>query len=310
MGAATRKKFTVETNRITLRFVIEEVTNTRLLQRIVWFILLATAFSLLNAQAFAQGTGSNEVQTESPVRQPVRKLTSAEHQQEIAEFYSQLTNHEVILDLENPDGIDPSLLPDSIASLVDENTKIVAYKETRRQDSPNLKAETQEECKAESSEAVITPMGGDISCTEHDGTLNATISSAFGGVEQYVQVIGWRYDWYPPCNQQCYGWEIDNHYGWWTRSNSSWDIDEAELLSYIYGENYCTESIDTINQATYPFDPAWQTSTKTYTYSLSGLPDKAVVPFTQGWSDTISDVYQYSSLHTDEATTRYVYPRG
>ena len=98
------------------------------------FVLLVLVLSV--------GPGAVMGQERPPVPpQPAersRELTEAEYQAEVAGLYAQHPDLRVIVDLEDPDGIDLSQLPSDIASLVDSNTRIVAFRETARLDSKRV----------------------------------------------------------------------------------------------------------------------------------------------------------------------------
>lgn len=61
-----------------------------------------------------------------------KELSEEEFQREEEELNKLPTGFVVVYDLEDPEGIDPDLLPAYAAEMVDGDTKIVAYKETAR----------------------------------------------------------------------------------------------------------------------------------------------------------------------------------
>ena len=61
-----------------------------------------------------------------------KEFTEEEYQRQIEEMNELPPGYVVLYDLEDPEGIDPDLLPPHAAAMVDSDTKIVAYRETAR----------------------------------------------------------------------------------------------------------------------------------------------------------------------------------
>jgi hypothetical protein len=137
---------------------------------------------------------SDTVQTESVI-----ELTDEQFEREIQEFYERHASNEVTINLHDDKGIEPSLLPANIVRSLDENVKIVAYKETK---SPGVNKDSRiDVCDDEETlDNKITLA----SCTV-DRTLDITLSSPHGGVQQFLRVIGTFDDNYPPCNNLVQG---------------------------------------------------------------------------------------------------------
>lgn len=266
---------------------------------ILLLLLFITQTSMLTS---AQPINDDPPQTlESP-----KELTPKEFQKDIDELYSRHPDFKIIIDLEDPKGIDPNLLPQDIANLVDGNTKIVAYKETRRAGN---------NVKASGLSSLYNKFCLSIGCASPSGSRDLTVADWYGNVKQYSRVYALRYDHYSGCDYytNCYGWEIENQWSKWDRTSYSWQVKNARMKTYIYGENYCTEASATLNYASYYFDPSFSNGTSTNWYSISGFPNKAYVPLTDygaGWSRTRSDIYLYSTLQYNDALTTQYWPRN
>lgn len=246
----------------------------------------------------AQGIGPDSETSSKP--EVPQELTIEEFQKEVEAFYKQYSHYIVTVDLEDPDGIDPELLPDDIASLVDSNTKVVAYKETKRPDSeqpPDSEQVTSPVSSLSSSCVLDIKLG--IWCRGNDGTRDLTVSDNFGGVEQFNRVWALRYDnyqgWYT-------GWEIEKQWAWWKRTNTSWSVSDAQMKTYIPGEDYCTQNPATLNHYSAWFTPSWS-GNNSYIYNISGFPNNAYVPIPSGWSRTQGDIYQYGTRKYNDAQT-------
>ena len=230
-----------------------------------------------------------------PAERP-RELREVEYQAKVADLYAQHPDLRVIVDLEDTDGIDPNLLPPDVASLVDSNTKVVAFRETARLDSgrvPGL-----------ASLCAIPSL--DIWCKSPDGSRDMTVSKWYGGVEQFCRVYALLYDDYPGA-PDFHGWEIEQQWSRWTRTDSSWTVHSARMWTLIPGEDYCTEDDATLNHGSTDFTPTWD-GNGTNWWTISGFANNAYVPFPHGWSWTQGDIYQNSSLKYNDAQTRQGWP--
>lgn len=259
---------------------------------------------ILSTGAFVAAPCQSTVCASHPIEDPAttersweraRELTNAEYSEQTAEFYDKRPHLEVVVDLEDPSGIDPSLLPPDVAAQVTGNTKIVAYKETERRDSSSR-------VPGDASLCNLRP--NKIECRENeDGSRDTTISNWFGGVEQFIRVQALRYDDYPGA-PDLHGWEVEKQYAKWARTDSSWTVLNCYMTTYIDGEDYCTQNDATLHHGSINFSPMWY-GNNTAWWSISEFSEKAYVPFHPGgYSHTRSDIYQYGSLKYDNAFTR------
>lgn len=265
-------------------------------------LLLSAGMGAVVAQkptAIARQSIDDPATTGSPELESPRELTEAEYLEEVAGLYAQHPDFELVMDLEDPNGIDPSLLPPDVASLVDSNTKIVAYREMARPDSST---------RVPGLASLCNIPFFDIGCETPDGIRDMTVSDWFSDVEQFCRVYALRYDDYPPA-PDLQGWEIEQQWSKWERADYSWSVYNARMRTYIPGENYCTQDDDTLNYASTFFQPTWY-GNETAWWSISGFPDEAYVPFPSGWSRTRSDIYQYGYLKFDDAYTYQFWPNS
>ncbi len=265
------------------------------------FVLLALVLSAGWGAVLAQQPPPAPFEVTPSTEEPVRGLTKAEYQEEIADFYDR-PDWEVVVDLEDPEGIDPDLLPPNLAALVNSDTKVVAYKETRHRDSRTL---------SDSTSSCDSSLLG-ISCKQDDnGSYDVTVSRKFGdnNVEQFNRILALRYEDYSGCGQPCTGLEFEKEWAWWTRTNSDWYVDDARMSVHADpADNYCTEEsgISFHYYSTF-FLPEWNGNT-TYYYYINGFPDEAYVTCC-GYSQTRGDIWQTEGrgdeLVKDNAITRH-----
>lgn len=182
------------------------------------FTLFGIMILLFFGIGLPQKEGSASTQYLEYIQESVNKLeipkemSDQEYQKAIEEFYDRYADFIVVVDLEDPKGIDPKLLPADIASLVDGNTKIVAYKETVRPDTKPTRFNNI----CEDSFILGIP------CKDsHDGTRDLAVSKNFGGVEQFSRVQALRYDEYTGCGRLCVGWEFEQQWSKWNRTDIS-----------------------------------------------------------------------------------------
>lgn len=231
---------------------------------------------------------------------PVTELTPEQYALEIEKFYQELPPHIVVIDLEDSKGIDPALLPDEIAELVRNGTKVTRYKVTRflpSEKAPGL---------AKLCEKTLL----DIPCADRSGTIDTERSSVYGSIEQYNRVLAYYYDDYPGCSpDQCTGYEVIRQYSRWTRTNSNWTVSGARISTIITNaKNYCTQASDSISRVSGYFTPTWADSVGTNTYYIDVAPGKAVVPsFASGYSRTEGDIFEGSILRKAGLTTDYIW---
>lgn len=270
----------------------------KLLSVLVLLMLLSAGIGKITAQEPLPASPQPTDPVVAGTSERPRELTEAGYRDEVAHLYAQHPALKVVVDLEDPDGIDPSLLPSNVASLVGSNTKIVAFRETARLGSKRVPGLA--------SPCRIGPLN--IGCKDPDGSRDMTVSNKFwdGGqyVEQFCRVYALRYDWYPGCGggQNCKGWEIEEQWAWWTRTDSSWTVCDGQMSTYIPGEDYCTENGATLNHGSTYFNPTWYGNQTGY-WSISGFANNAYVPFPSGWSRTEGDICRYGQLKYSNART-------
>lgn len=232
-----------------------------------------------------------------------KELTDEEYLKDVAEFYASHPDFEITVDLVDLKGIDPSLLPEDLKSLTDSGVRIVAYRETVRVEITSGKP---------NGLALLCalPLTG-IGCATASGSRDLTTSKVFGSVTEFARTIALRYDDYPGCGSgvNCFGWEIEKEYMWWTRSISTWNVKNGVMKTYIVGENYCTESNATLNYGSSTIaQPTWS-GNQTSKYSISGFPNIAYVPLpNSGYSYTQGDIYQGTTLKYDNARHYQYWP--
>lgn len=244
-----------------------------------------------------------ELQAQDEVPQ---EFTEAEYQQSIKEFYEQYKDFVVVVDLKDPNGIDPELLPDDIASVVDANTKVLAYKETI---NPTSNSE-QNSRFAAFCNSLLGDILLDISCADPDGSRDTTVTDIYGGVTQYSRVLALRYDEYEGCDRLCHGREFEKQWAKWQRTNSSWSIGDISArmgTTATSASNFCTQGFALLNKYSTFFTPTWNGNNTSW-YSISGFPNLAYVPSPPAVSFTQGDVYQSGALHTDDAMTTQSFP--
>lgn len=264
-------------------------------------ILLVLAVTLSFASTGIAQTALDEVPEE---------LTEAEYRAQNAQIYSDLARagFRVKINLADPKGVDPSLLPPDVADHIPPGVKIVAYVETERI-TVSEEQRASSACEPEQALAVDMPLMS-VWCDDYDATIDVTLSSILGSVEQFSRVYAFRYDYYPPCVfTNCHGYEIEKQWAKWTRTSSSWTVTNGRIQSYIDGEDYCTDQVDaTLNYASTFFDPTWDEN-ETNWWHIIGFPDTAYVPFNWGESWTQSDISDGYLLRYDDERTSNWWPR-
>jgi hypothetical protein len=131
-------------------------------------------------------SGNNDIESnriDEVVVEIPKEFTQQEYEEEIENFYKQYSDYEVVYDLYDENGIDSELLPPEISSMIDGNTKVVAYKETaKKTTAPKIDAFI---IPGEIGK-MIMPL---ISCaSSSDGTYDSTIFTTYGGVDQYIRL--------------------------------------------------------------------------------------------------------------------------
>ena len=221
-----------------------------------------------------------------------KEHTQREYEEEINAFYDEISDFEVLYNLQSPEGIDPKLLPLEITLLVDSDTKIIAYKETSRKVNS-------------------IPKVGDrgIPCATYNATRDITVSEVFGEIEQFSRVLALRYDQYPGCDRLCHGWEYEQQWARWTRDYPSWSIgaNSAQMKTYSTSpENFCTESQVSLNYASSWFTPTFSGNSTNW-WSISGFPNIAYVPFPSAISQTRGDVMESGIVEYNDAITSQLF---
>jgi hypothetical protein len=264
---------------------------------VAFSVSVAVALSASGAYALAIPPFQEEKILEAPM-----ELSADEYSADAEKFYSSHADLVVMVDLVNPQGIEAALLPSDIKSLIKPGFRVLAYRETARINlnggKPNGFAMP-----------CAFPEAG-ISCATYSASRDMTISSVFGSVEQFSRVIAPRYDWYPRCQGgvNCFGWEIEKQYMWWKRSVSTWNVKNGLMKTYIEAEDYCTQYSTILNYGSTTIQPAWS-GNQTLTYSISGFPNNAYVPWPSGYSYTQGDIYQGTTLKYNDARSYQFWPR-
>lgn len=250
----------------------------------------------------AQALTIPPLQVEEGAEAPV-ELSNDEYSADVEKFYRLHSDLAVTIDLANPKGIDPSLLPNDIKALIELGFRVLAYRETVRINVRGGKPNGL-------SMPCPFPIAG-ISCATYSGSRDLTVSNTFGSVEQFSRVIALRYDWYSRCTggANCKGWEIEKQYMWWKRSSSSWNVKNGVMKTYIEGENYCSQQFAILNYgSSVVSQPTWS-GNQTYTYSISGFPNTAYVPWPSGYSYTQGDIYQNTTLKHNDVRVYQFWPQ-
>ncbi|MDY6873439.1 MAG: hypothetical protein SVR81_05670 [Chloroflexota bacterium] len=233
------------------------------------------------------------------------ELSEKEFNNEMDKLDKLSEGHIVLYNLEDPEGIDPNLLPAGIAGLVDDDTNVVAYKETNRPKP------TQPIKDSETFESSINCFTNGIPCASPDGSRDVTTSTNFGAVTQYNRVYALRYD-NAPWNRArpLTGWQFEKMWSKWTRTNTEWSVAEAGM-TLVAGQtqDFCTgEILGEFKYSSISFDPEWISDTSTNWFSISGFTSSAYVPspyhmiaFTQ------ADIYQDFGLAYNDAKTRHYF---
>ena len=251
---------------------------------------------------------SDSIQTDEEGMETPKELSEEEFQKEIDELDKLSEGHVVLYDLEDPEGIDPNLLPADIAALGDEGTKVVAYKETTR---PNSIQPSKDSEMFDSFNQYLI-LG--IPCASPDGTRDTTTSTNFGEVTQYSRVYALRYDnapWNP--SQPLTGWEFEKQWSKWTRADTAWYVAEARMkLEAPQTQDYCTgDGLGALNYSSTSFDPGWISETATNWFSISGFSDIAYVPSPYHViAYTQADIYQGYELKYNDAKTRQYFSKS
>ncbi|NMC28572.1 MAG: hypothetical protein GYA45_00685 [Pelolinea sp.] len=282
--------------------------KSHLLQKrgyLLFFILVLTSLGFIYPQKTINGFSinleelqENDLQIETP-----KEFTDLDYEIAIENFYNQYATYVIVADLNDPNGIDPSLLPPDIASLINDNTKVIAYKETKRPD------------KDQATNLLLLDLicvddaifG--IPCATSDGTRDTTVSKVFGGIEQFSRVLALRYDDYSGCDRFCVGWEFEQQWAKWTRTSSSWTIgtNSARMRTYSTApEDFCTENSVSLNYSSSWFTPTFSGNSTSW-WSISGFQNIAYVPFPSAISETQGDLYQSGVLQYNDAKTQQVF---
>lgn len=251
------------------------------------FVLLSLLIGLPQKVGFASALFVEQSsQQETP-----KEYSDQEYQKEITAFYTRYAaNSVVVMDLADPKGIDPKLLPADIAALVDSNTKVVAYKETIRRGANAISSISSMSGVCEDYSLLGIP------CKSYDGTRDTTVSSFFGGIEQFSRVLALRYNGYSGCDRLCGGWEFEKQWAKWNRTDSSWTADTARMRTYsTVPEDFCTEALLYLDYSSSWFTPTWY-GNQTSWWSISGFPNIAYVPFPSAVSETQGDIRHYRLL--------------
>lgn len=260
-------------------------------------VMLISPFAVSGVDAAYTPPLQDEV-TEVP-----NELNQSEYAFDVNEFYHSHADLVATIDVSNSRGIDPSLLPSDIRSMMGPGIRIVAYRETVRTSSIGGKP-------AGLAMPCLLPVVG-ISCATYTGSRDLTVSSTSGSVEQFSRVIALRYDWYSRCSggANCKGWEIEKQYMWWKRSVSSWNVKNGVMKTYIEAEDYCSKNFAILNYAsTTVAQPTWS-GNQTVIYNISGFPNNAYVPWPSGYSYTQSDIYQGTTLKYDDQRIYQFWPQ-
>lgn len=244
---------------------------------------------------------SDSIQTDEEGLEIPKELSEEEFQREIFELDKLSEGHIVLYDLEDPEGIDPNLLPADIAALVDENTKVIAYKETTRPSATQPSGDTE---KFDSANQVS--LRG-IPCASPDGSETTTTTTNLGNLTQYNKVYALHYDnapWNPL--EPLKGWEFEQMWSKWTRSSTTWYAADARMkVEAVQNQDYCTGDRlgETIHSSSW-FDPAWATQTSTNWYTISGFSNIAYVPSPNYANAYVqADIYNNYDLEYDDART-------
>jgi hypothetical protein len=254
-------------------------------------------------------SGNNDIESnriDEVVVEIPKEFTQQEYEEEIENFYKQYSDYEVVYDLYDENGIDSELLPPEISSMIDGNTKVVAYKETaKKTTAPKIDAFI---IPGEIGK-MIMPL---ISCaSSSDGTYDSTIFTTYGGVDQYIRVQANRYNEYSGCDRLCYGWEFEKQWAYWTRTSSSWYIGSNSALMQttsgaVPAENYCTESQLSLNHMSSPFTPTFYGNSTNW-WSISGFADIGYVPGYSIVSRTQSDIILSGGQVYNDATSSQIF---
>jgi len=266
------------------------------------FLMVLVLLSLGLVLSHEKTSALVELQDQGEVPQ---EFTEAEYQQEIKEFYKQYEDFIVVVDLKDPNGIDPALLPDDIASVVDANTKVIAYKETS---NPNSNSKQNSRFVAFCN-SLLGNILLDISCADADGTRDTTVSDIYSGLTQYNRMLALRYDEYEGCQRLCHGWEFEKEWAKWQRTNSSWSVGSGSARMGLIStapENFCTEDAMFLAYYSSYFTPTWN-GNNTNWYSINGFPNIAYVPYPTAVSETQADIYQSGALYIDNALTQQTF---
>ena len=144
-----------------------------------------------------------------------------------------------------------------------------------------------------------------IPCDTNDGTRDTTVSRTFGGVEQFSRVLALWYDEYTGCDRLCGGWEFEQQWANWTRTNSSWTVGTSSARMRTHStapEDFCTEGSVSLDYSSSWFTPTFYGNETSWFY-ISGFPNIAYVPFPTAVSETQGDIRQSGSLMYDDAIT-------
>jgi len=235
-----------------------------------------------------------------------REMTKIEYEIYIENFYSE-HNLRIIVDLRDENGIDPSLLPPFISAMIEDDVIITGYRESVPND--HVSSLLNLYCESLRSEDEFASEGSTIlgiTCrSREDVYYDIEAGKWFGSVQQFNRTIALRYDGYEPCGQTCYGYEIEQEIAWWKRSASNWTVKSAKMYTILPpGENFCTGALDSLNYGSTYFNPTWSGNQTPY-YSISGFPNKAIIPWPQGHSTTQGDIYQGTTLKYNDAKGPY-----
>lgn len=235
----------------------------------------------------------------------LNELSEQEFQKEIGELKKPYANFVVLYDLEDPEGIDPQLLPDDIAALVDGNTKIVAYTEAARPDARQVSDLLSMSNPSQQYAPLGTP------CVPPDGTRDFKISTVFGEVTQYHRVYALRYDtapWNPA--QPLTGWEFEKQWSKWTRTDNAWYVTEAKMaIESTQTQDFCTgNTLGRLKFSSTWFEPTFYGNTTNW-FSVSSFPNNAYIPLPyNALAFTQADIYHDGTLKYNDARTREIFP--
>lgn len=269
---------------------------------LTFLVMLILILSVPSAYAWTTTPPQKADKSEVPT-----ELMEKEYLTDVEQFYESHPDLVIIVDLADPKGIDPSLLPEDLKALgksgIRSGVRIVAYRKTIHVDIASGKPNGL-------AMPCLLPKAG-IGCAMISGSRDITTSQVFGAaVEEFARTVALRYDWYPLCQGgvNCFGWEVEKQYMWWKRFSSSWNVKNGVMKTYIEAENYCTQSTTTLNYgSSIVSQPTW-IGNQTSKYLISGFPNTAYVPWPSGYSYTQGDIYRGTTLKYNDARVYQLWP--